>query len=131
MDEAEVRYNASPYVNLECEYGFIQSNAGLYIDVSSSRLPGVPKNAFTSGVDNFTREWEAMKAAARGENDVAGNGLIPILVPGEGWSGTAEEAELVSELRDKLLELSMTNAGVWKKHHARPEVPAPWWGSAG
>jgi hypothetical protein len=41
-----------------------------------------------------------------------------------------EEAELVSELRDKLLELSMTNAGVWKKHHARPEVPAPWWGNA-
>mmetsp|Transcript_14276 Transcript_14276/g.34340 ORF Transcript_14276/g.34340 Transcript_14276/m.34340 type:complete len:528 (-) Transcript_14276:438-2021(-) len=125
-DEAEVRYNASPYANVSCDYGFIQSNAGLYIDVSSTRLPGVPKSALASGVGNFKREWAAMRAAMRGENNVAGNGLTPILVPSEAWSGTSDEAELVSELRDQLSELEMSNAGVWARHHARPEVPAPW-----
>jgi len=28
----EALYNASPYVNVQCDYGYIQSNAGLYID---------------------------------------------------------------------------------------------------
>ena len=27
-DEAEDLYNASPYVNIKCEYGYIQSTAG-------------------------------------------------------------------------------------------------------
>jgi ubiquinol oxidase len=42
------------------------------------------------------------------------------------WDGTAEEAELMSELRDRLAELELSNEGIWDRERARPEVPAPW-----
>ena len=62
----EALYNASPYITIKCEYGYIQSTAGLYIDISKSRPPGVPKNILEISVNNFKSEWAALKAAARG-----------------------------------------------------------------
>jgi len=53
MDEATERFNASPFADCACEYGFIQSNAGLYIDLSKNRPPGVPKNVLAIATENF------------------------------------------------------------------------------
>jgi hypothetical protein len=86
-DEAEDLYNASPYVTIKCEYGYIQSTAGLYIDISKSRPPGVPKNILEISVNNFRSEWAALKAAARGEDDHQGNGGGDILVSEGSWDG--------------------------------------------
>jgi len=66
MDEATERFNASPFADCACEYGFIQSNAGLYIDLSKNRPPGVPKNVLAIATENFAREFAALRAATRG-----------------------------------------------------------------
>lgn len=138
-DEAETLYNASPYVNVKCEYGYIQSNAGLYIDISKSRPPGVPKNILAISAENFKREWAALRAAMRGEDDMEGNGggdmlAVPAPVDATDATGTRrdaaafteEEVELMSELRDRLAELELSNDAIWARERARPEVPAPW-----
>ena len=66
-------------MDVRCEYGYIQSNAGLYIDISKTRPPGVPRNALELATENFARELEAMKASFRGDDDVPGNGEPVIL----------------------------------------------------
>jgi len=123
-DEADVLFNASPYVDVRCEYGYIQSNAGLYIDVSKTRPPGVPRNALTLATENFTRELSAMRAFLSGDNSVPGNGEPVILAASTDVS--PEEAELMSELRDQLATLTLSNDAIWAREKARPEVPAPW-----
>jgi len=125
-DEAAILYNASPYVNVECEYGYIQSNVGLYIDISKARPPGVPKNVLAISIENFQRELAAMGAAMRGEDNQEGNGGSDILVPEDGSEVTDEAVELMSELRDRLVELELSNDAIWDRERARPEVPAPW-----
>ena len=121
-DEADILFNASPYVDVRCEYGYIQSNAGLYIDISKTRPPGVPRNALELATENFARELEAMKASFRGDEDVPGNGEPVILADRE---VSTEERELMSELRDRLNTLTLSNDAIWERERARPEVPAP------
>ena len=144
-DEAEIRFNASPFVDVRCEYGYIQSNAGLYIDISKNRPPGVPKNILAISVENFQREFAALKAAWRGDDDAQGNGGGDILVapdddvpaaaggaaaalPGAASNKglTGEEVELMSELRDRLGGLELSNDAIWERERARPDVIAPW-----
>lgn len=122
-DEADILFNASPYVDVRCEYGYIQSNAGLYIDISKTRPPGVPRNALELATENFARELEAMKASFRGDDDVPGNGE-PVILANRDVS--PEERELMSELRDRLNTLTLSNDAIWERERARPEVPAPW-----
>ena len=122
-DEADILFNASPYVDVRCEYGYIQSNAGMYIDISKTRPPGVPRNALELATENFARELEAMKASFRGDDDVPGNGE-PVILANRDVS--PEERELMSELRDRLNTLTLSNDAIWERERARPEVPAPW-----
>ena len=124
-DEADRLFNASPFANVRCEYGYIQSNAGLYIDVSKSRPPGVPKNIVSISTQNFRREFDALRAALRGDDSALGNGGEKILVV-PGGEPTDAEVELMSELRDMLGQLSLSNDAIWERERARPEVPAPW-----
>ena len=127
MDEAEALYNASPFAAVRCEYGYIQSNAGLYIDISKSRPPGVPKNIVAISVENFRREFAALRAMIEGKEDEQGNGGGDILVPAEDAADlTPEEAEVMSELRDRLGELTLSNDAIWERERNRPEIPAPW-----
>ena len=37
-DEADEALSSSPFAHVRCEYGYIQSNAGVYIDVSLSLI---------------------------------------------------------------------------------------------
>jgi len=118
---------SSPFLDVVCEYGYIQSTTGLYIDVSTSRQPrGVPRNVIAMGVDNFKREFAAMLASMRGESADPGNGGGNILAPPDVFCGTEEGAELMSELRDKMGELELSNDAIWERERARPEIEAPW-----
>jgi|AntAceMinimDraft_1070359.scaffolds.fasta_scaffold17450_5 hypothetical protein len=83
-----------------CRY--IQSNVGLYIDISKARPPGVPKNVLAISIENFQRELAAMGAAMRGEDNQEGNGGSDILVPEVG----AYDLPLESNVTPKLLEES-------------------------
>jgi ubiquinol oxidase len=122
-DEAEMIFNASPYAKVRCEYGYIQSNAGVYIDVSKTRPPGVPKNVFAISTENFLRELSELRkwVGEKPPEDAA------ILVPSEFADGlTRADIEAMSALRDELDKLTLSNAKIWERERNRPEVKAPW-----
>lgn len=128
-DEADAALAASPFARVRCEYGYIQSNAGVYIDVSKTRPPGVPKNALAISTENFARELRELRkflAGTEAEDD-------PILVPpSSSLGGDAFEAdetadvEAMSALRDELEKLRLSNDAIWERERRRPEVKAPW-----
>ncbi len=45
MDEADTLFNASPFARVRCEYGYMQSNAGVFIDVSKRDLLVFPRTS--------------------------------------------------------------------------------------
>jgi ubiquinol oxidase len=137
-DEADASFDASPMSRLACEYGFIQRSAGLYIDVTASRSPpGVPRNFFAMAAKNFLREWAALRD--REDNDIVvppRSDVEASFEDGDFCEGstttspspyvpTREEVELMSELRDRLDELTLSNEGIWAREAEREQVPAP------
>ena len=127
-DEADAALAASPFARVRCEYGYIQSNAGVYIDVSKTRPPGVPKNVLAISTENFARELKELRkffAGTEAEDDA-------ILVPPGVYENSAEsplraeDVEAMSALRDELETLRLSNDAIWERERNRPEVKAPW-----
>jgi ubiquinol oxidase len=129
-DEADAALAASPFARVRCEYGYIQSNAGVYIDVSKTRPPGVPKNVLAISTENFARELKELRkfvAGTEAEDDAI---LVPPAFPGDAFFVSsplsAEDVDAMSALRDELETLRLTNDAVWEREANRPEVKAPW-----
>lgn len=130
MDEADTLFNASPFARVRCEYGYMQSNAGAFIDVSKTRPPGVPKNVLAISSANFTRELGEMVKYFK-KTESADDAILAVPFSGDELDnvvpGTVSQpdADTMSALRDELETLTLSNAGIWEREHARPQVAAP------
>ena len=128
VDEADEALASSPFARVRCEYGYIQSNAGVYIDVSKTRPPGVPKNALSISTENFARELRELRRFLAGTEAEDAPILVP---PSDGGdasraSPSAADIEAMSALRDALGTLRLSNDAIWERERNRPEVKAPW-----
>ena len=128
-DEADAALAASPFARVRCEYGYIQSNAGVYIDVSKTRPPGVPKNVLAISTENFARELRELRRFLAGTEAESDPILVPPSDPGDASVGdppSAADVEAMSALRDALGTLRLSNDAIWERERNRPEVKAPW-----
>ena len=128
-DEADEALSSSPFAHVRCEYGYIQSNAGVYIDVSKTRPPGVPKNVLAISTENFARELRELRRFLAGTEAESDPILVPPSDPGDASVGdppSAADVEAMSALRDALGTLRLSNDAIWERERNRPEVKAPW-----
>lgn len=89
-----------------CEYGYISSLRGCYIDVARNE---VPRGFFSTATENFARELREMVAFFDPEIDECDL-----------------RCKMPSALREKLESLRLDAEAIWDRERTRPEVPAPW-----
>ena len=89
------------------------------------RLPGRPEKHRLHLHPKLSPRFDALRAALRGDDSASATAeRRSDVVPG--GEPTDAEVELMSELRDMLGQLSLSNDAIWERERARPEVPAPW-----
>jgi len=77
------------------DYGFRSGTGRIYEDTDGT----IPDNIWSLATENFKKEWQALKGSLRVKDDVPA----------------------VTELRQKLDDLTLSNEECWKLEHARDE----------
>ena len=121
---ADAVLNASPFARVRCEYGYIQSNTGVYIDASKTRPPTAPNNVLKISSQNFTRELQEMIKYFK-KTEALDDQILASLDDGAS-AITESDIEAMSALRDELETLTLSNDAIWERERNRTQVDAPW-----
>ena len=109
LESNQSKNNSQAVIRGTYDYGF-SSKSGGCDDIASKNRDGgsVPASAIALAWSNFRRELKNLLA------DVAHDGKL------DGVSGPLDDA------RQKLNELTLSNAAIWKREESRPPIQAPW-----
>lgn len=74
-------------------------------------MPPTPQNALLLGLNNFRAELRALVGWIRKDESVTLEGI---------------HTKRAKELKAQLGKLTLSNAAIWDREHARPAIQAPW-----
>lgn len=114
------------------DYSYLAKSAGRYTD---DLPPGPPMNALMLGMTNFRRELREMILSATGRQVPTSvshlgmdpsNGLDEGELPRDASQGDLPHSQEASaKVREQLRQLTLSNAGVWRREEAREQIRSP------